>query len=394
MPGDSSQQISAPEKVPNSGLSPRHFEFVDALRGYAILAVILFHVNQLVLHSYPLLHGVASYGGSGVQVFFVISAFTLFWSLQNRLWVDRRPMLAFFARRWFRVAPLFWVGILFYVGHPDFWRDQFAPAGVGLPQILSTILFVHGWYPTTINSVVPGGWSIAAEMMFYLTLPFLFRWIRTFNTALVLAVATSLIAEFCRPLAVKVLLGHFPAGWSELIRLFVSFTFPAQFPCFCWGIVLYFLLTGERHYPLRRVGAIFICVAPLSLGLTDIFVAASTVPAAWILATFAVPVINNRLIRRVGIISYSAYLWHFAILDRVAVMVLPRIHLTSQHRYVVGTFRLLGLYLSVVAVTVPVAWLSYFVIEQPFIRCGKWLVNLAGWSGSRARHGGATNQSA
>jgi peptidoglycan/LPS O-acetylase OafA/YrhL len=358
---------------------PRHFYFIDALRGYAILAVILFHTNQFIPNSYPPLHRIASFGGSGVELFFVISAFTLFWSLRNRQSSDRRPLPAFFARRLFRVAPAFWVAILFYLGHPDFWRDQFAPDGVGVPQILTTIFFVHGWYPTTINSVVPGGWSIAAEMMFYLTVPLLFRYIRTFRAALILAVCSSILAAIGRPIAVHLISPHFPSAWGGLIQLFVGFTFPSQFPCFCWGIVLYHVQVDERQTDWRRLTLVLACVAALFLGPADLFLAAASMVVAWLLAMRPLSVFTGRIVRYIGLVSYSAYLWHFCILDRLAVFVLPAMRTASHDPHTLGTLRLVALYSVVVVVTVLVASLSYFVIERPFMNLGGWLIRRLGW---------------
>ncbi|MFY0030172.1 hypothetical protein ABTP79_18860, partial [Acinetobacter baumannii] len=48
-----------------------------------------------------------------------------------------------------------------------------APFGIGLHQVLLTATFLHGFWPDSVNSVVPGDWSIAAEMTFYLVFPLL-----------------------------------------------------------------------------------------------------------------------------------------------------------------------------------------------------------------------------
>ena len=37
----------------------------------------------------------------------------------------------------------------------------------------STIFLLHGFWPNTINSIVPGGWSIADEVIFYILFPYL-----------------------------------------------------------------------------------------------------------------------------------------------------------------------------------------------------------------------------
>ncbi len=111
-----------------------HLGFIDALRGWAFLLVLLLHTSIAVdLGTSGIdarLKSVCQIGGYGVQLFFVISAFTLFQSLETRSREDRRPWPAFLARRLFRIAPLFWVAILFYLAW--YWPGQpfFAPDGV------------------------------------------------------------------------------------------------------------------------------------------------------------------------------------------------------------------------------------------------------------------------
>ena len=57
-------------------LTIRHFRYIDALRGLAILGVIALHTSQVTVplgHLAWMLH----FGANGVQLFFTISAFTL-----------------------------------------------------------------------------------------------------------------------------------------------------------------------------------------------------------------------------------------------------------------------------------------------------------------------------
>lgn len=60
------------------------FRYIDALRGIAVLAVIMVHCGKYGLNHYPdLFYSIINTGGRGVQLFFVASAFTLFFSLNN-----------------------------------------------------------------------------------------------------------------------------------------------------------------------------------------------------------------------------------------------------------------------------------------------------------------------
>lgn len=124
-----------------------NFAFVDALRGWAVIGVILVHTYQWIPCSSETLGTIAKRGAFGVQLFYIISAFTLFLSLSRRYFSDTSPFICFFIRRFFRIAPLFYLAILFYsildgLG-PRFW----APNGVGALHIILTALFLHGWMP-------------------------------------------------------------------------------------------------------------------------------------------------------------------------------------------------------------------------------------------------------
>jgi hypothetical protein len=87
--------------------SLKRFAYIDALRGYAILGVILVHTSQ-----YSGFDSQAAFGARGVQLFFVASALTLMFS-----WHERHDgATAFFVWRIFRIVPMFWVSIPIYLG--------------------------------------------------------------------------------------------------------------------------------------------------------------------------------------------------------------------------------------------------------------------------------------
>jgi peptidoglycan/LPS O-acetylase OafA/YrhL len=89
----------------------RHLDYIDALRGYAILAVIALHSATLIPSLEWPFHLLAAQGARGVQLFFVVSALTLTLSWHSRA----EGAGAFYVRRVFRIVPMFWVAIAFYV---------------------------------------------------------------------------------------------------------------------------------------------------------------------------------------------------------------------------------------------------------------------------------------
>lgn len=145
----------------------KRYEWLDGLRGCAILFVVLFHSTQ-VLPKDTLLRSFFSFGQYGVQLFFVVSTLTCILTLKNT------PIVDWYIRRFVRISLIYYFGMLLY--YPIFYleammgvkSDEFSK----LYNIISNILFIHGWVPTANNNVVPGGWSIAVEMNFYLIAPF------------------------------------------------------------------------------------------------------------------------------------------------------------------------------------------------------------------------------
>jgi peptidoglycan/LPS O-acetylase OafA/YrhL len=83
---------------------PKHFQYIDALRGIAFLGVLTVHA-ALVAGRFHFDH-LATLGNQGVQLFFMVSALTLFLSFGPRSKRENRSVLNFFIRRLFRIAPL------------------------------------------------------------------------------------------------------------------------------------------------------------------------------------------------------------------------------------------------------------------------------------------------
>jgi peptidoglycan/LPS O-acetylase OafA/YrhL len=92
----------------------KYLIFLDSLRGLAALYVLLYH---LAVMPHPALHvpawaaSVVLSGGTGVTLFFIASAFSLCHSA--RPGEDKgNELIAFYLRRFFRIAPLFYAVIV------------------------------------------------------------------------------------------------------------------------------------------------------------------------------------------------------------------------------------------------------------------------------------------
>jgi exopolysaccharide production protein ExoZ len=334
----------------------KRLPYVDALRGYAILMVIAVHASPLVPTMPWAARQLASQGARGVQLFFVASALTLMQSWHRR----NDGAWPFYVRRLFRIAPMFWLATIFFAGLA--WSRT---GELPWAKALATVSFLHGLSPGTIDGVVPGGWSIADEMMFYAIFPLLVGLVRGWRVALALLIAGVFAADAIRPLVVDALDGA--AGSREQTKIFAFLWLPNQLPVFLVGILVF-------HAPWRvplaaaRVGLMCSLLAMAwltfhSVGIQNHLAFAIAFGAVAFYLPFAqLPLLVNPLMCRIGKVSYSAYLWHFVLIYLFADRVLAwRLDGVS------------GFAAAFIALAVPAllgATVTYRLIELPMIRLG------------------------
>jgi peptidoglycan/LPS O-acetylase OafA/YrhL len=358
------------------------FEFVDSLRGIAVLGVWLVHTGQQVERLPAAVAAVTNFGANGVHLFFVASAFTLFSSLSQRSKAEIRPTVNYFLRRFFRIAPMFWLAVLFYVWWDGTGPRYWAPHGIGWRDVLATIGFAHGWNPTTINSVVPGGWSIAVEMNFYLLVPLLFSRLTNVRRCvwffIVCLGAQAAINAAMQP----VFLQHLLADERYLADHMRDLWLPTQLPVFAAGFVLYRALAPQLARPRAdwsasrtawlTAGLCLVSTAVLvSLGLAPLttFWGSLFAVLASALARHPSPLLVNSYTRYLGQISYSGYLVHFVVLD-LAERVIRHFVLVSRYPLP----HLVGLYAAVIVGTILLATVTRRLIEEPARSLGRSLI--------------------
>jgi len=212
----------------------------DAGRAIAVVGVVAVHLSfqfPNLPHSVAL---IARMGQYGVQLFFVISAITIFMTLEadrERFCAARHITLRFYIKRFFRIAPLYYVAIAIYgliswgalrSGYERAWvLGAHSPA-----DILLNVLFLHALSPSAINNVVPGGWSIGVEMLFYLLAPLIFFF--TLNRVRLAIASASVLAASA---AVMWLVGCNGAPACNVANnTFLYFWPPVQVPCFIVGM--------------------------------------------------------------------------------------------------------------------------------------------------------------
>jgi peptidoglycan/LPS O-acetylase OafA/YrhL len=369
--------------------------YIDALRGWAILLVILMHASQgqaaidalrqavpqsAALALPDVLAQMRIYIGSGVQLFFVVSALSLALS-----WHARRErgstasMRDYFIRRFFRVAPMFYVAILLYLVLFGCGARQFAPGGIGLADVALTIGFAHIWSTNALNSVVPGDWSIGVEAMFYLVLPLLLLLRRSASIYTVLTVFLVFVAQIIHwtgaafgPLG--------PPGFPSQAAVFAFGLIAAE--AVRRGIAGPYKAEANEGFDLRGFGAVLLFVflvaglpfihLPESILVYHVQFAVGACLLCLMLHSGPPQCLVNAAIVFVGRISFSMYILHFALLAPVFATARA---LTGAIFSGFSDVLLLSLYYPLlVTVTACCAAITHGAIELPGIRFGAYVV--------------------
>jgi peptidoglycan/LPS O-acetylase OafA/YrhL len=339
--------------VTNSA-APR-LPFLDALRGYAILGVIVVHVEQLAPLSSPLAERYAQHGNRGVQLFFLVSAVSI-----AMAWHARADGYArFLVRRLFRLLPALAVAAILYAtiggSHPTWWHAAL------------TLTFLNGWHPAAIESAVPGAWSLSSEMMFYLAVPILALSIRSLRSAAIWLVGAQAIYMIAAPWALTFWNAANPDGIGYPNETWIHISPIASARWFIIGWATYLVM--QKYALSARASQALLLVALTALALAPVSPSWTLHEAAFMLGLPAVlyamsrgagRLLDNAPLRWLGTISYSMYLWHFVIRQWLA----DYLHAPSFLLLLVATL----------ALTTVCASITYLLIERPGIRLGAALL--------------------
>ena len=304
----------------------KNLDYVDTMRGIAILMVIMVHTAQAVTGlSYPATL-VAKYGQMGVQLFFVASAYTLCLTFIRRKG-EPRPIASFFIRRFFRIAPLYYVAIFLYLAVHLLRQVRLEISDLtvypySVFNILSNALFVHGFVPSANNNIVPGGWSIGTEMAFYLCFPILFAAFAKLNGRCPQLLLAATILSLCLNVFFQTV-AVYSFKYSIGNNTFLYFNLFNQLPVFLLGMTIFFFHKDGSYarfitsIPAQTAGFVLSTACVLALWkLKANWVFAFTPTVAGISFMFLLNLLRAvpnhcKPLHAIGKASYSMYIFHF-----------------------------------------------------------------------------------
>lgn len=137
---------------------------LDALRGIAILGVVLFHFSIFSKNSF-LDKNYFKYGCTGVDLFFMISGFVIFMSLERSSTVKE-----FWQHRAARLLPTYWLSILLALSFNLFWRN---PITTDTSYILGNLTMLQPIFRS--GYLLDPYWTLYVELTFYMTISIIWR---------------------------------------------------------------------------------------------------------------------------------------------------------------------------------------------------------------------------
>ena len=358
-------------------VSIKKFDYIDALRGIAIIMVMMVHTSHRVAPGKGLASDIMTNGGKGVQLFYIISALTLCFSLRSRKQKESKYILYFFIRRFFRIAPLFYVAMFFYLYLYNVGGNYYMPNGLKNWYIIAAGFFMHGWHPETINGIVPGSWSIAVEFTFYLSLPFIFCLIdnkfKAFLFLIVSIIAGSLITRWIY----EYWSGIYPADQKYLAWGVSYYGFFNQLPVFATGILLYHIFQDNIFNSKRSVSIACVILSVTLMFSSDyldnyinnlVIFAFAFALLTYALANYKLTFFVNRFTIYIGRISFGMYLFHFAVIK----------YFNSQRFFGLSEYSTYGTLIALLMVITATAFITtftYYFIEKKGIKLGQTVIN-------------------
>lgn len=333
--------MTVPQTVP-----PHHLESLQMLRAIAALLVMFFHGTEMMQTAwgYSYLNHLFAAGFSGVDIFFVLSGFIIYYTNTTK---PSRPHI-FAIKRFVRIYPVYWVVIgLLLIAH------QIYPVGnQPYKEDLNVILKAFFLFPQA-QGLVHAAWTLSFEIAFYIFFLFFFYFERHFLKLFGGVVLTLGIITLSEP--------NFFA-WSIYPHLFADIFI--EFFIGCVVASLYVHQIKHFHRAVFTVG----CISFTLVWFSDVAYffyypgrsVAFGIPAACIIyGLIYIKLKFPNWLLGIGNASYSTYLIHAPILS-VLIRMITHMNLADYATHFIGAT---GIFIF----TTSAGYLFYRCVEKPLL---------------------------
>jgi peptidoglycan/LPS O-acetylase OafA/YrhL len=325
---------------------------IDGLRALAVLPVILFHA------------GFSAFSGGfvGVDIFFVISGYLITRIILDDIAKGTFSIARFYERRARRILPALFCVIFATIPFALFWmlpsqHEAYSRSMIAVVLFISNLFFWResGYFAAeSAEKPLLHAWSLGVEEQYYVLFPLilLLLWClfkhRAFYAVAAMALVSLLLCEYASRYYTSANFFILPTrAWELFAGSLCAFVHLHSVP--------------KSHNLLSALGIVLIGYAIFAYGeqmrLPSLYTLAPVLGAVLILlygtnGTWVARLLSQRLVVGIGLVSYSAYLWH------QPIFAFARIH-SSMVPDAVTMAGLAGLVLLLSIIT-------WRYIEQPF----------------------------
>jgi peptidoglycan/LPS O-acetylase OafA/YrhL len=355
----------------------KRVESIDGLRGIAILMVLLYHVHAWIpgLGALPSWYMFpVSLGFSGVDLFFVLSGFSLYYAwMRQEQQTQTVDIKKYYWRRFWRIYPPYIIAFLIPL-MPVLWSNPIS----AVKEAAWHILLLHNYSEIYFYGINGPLWSIAVEAQFYILFPIVVLLIKRWGLIPVVVGGISIGLLY----RTGVYLYFDDLTYRQVPKPYLQGFWLARIPNFLLGILLAFVWTKlpESEKENSRQGLLILVSGIITLALTWIIIfyfrqSSMIIRELGFALGYALivygalkgalhSILTSRWLLFTGRISYSFYLTHAPV-----ILLLGYCVQTFFGEISVSA----GFFVMMISVLISygVAYLFYRWIETPFLQHAK-----------------------
>lgn len=343
---------------------------IDGLRFVAIAAVVLYHLNDFLVHKMGwessadvrglLVFRLLNVGSSGVQLFFALSGFILGLPFAEKLSTGQPLRLRhYYLRRLTRLEPPYVINLLIATALLAL------VSGESLPELLSPLAaslgYVHNVVYGELSRINGVAWSLEVEVQFYLLAPLLAwtiyrRPVATRRAVLVCAIAAAIALKYYSADALGPRLSLSLLNYLEyfLVGMLLADVYLSDWksaPDKSWrydvaGSAAWLAVPGVQLQGSTAPLLPLACFAAYYCSFRGVWL-------SWLLTRRALVVIGG--------MCYTIYLYHFYVISAVGN---PALQMVGQRAY---PLMLTALMVVVLPAVLVVAAAMFLLFEKPFM---------------------------
>ena len=227
---------------------------LDLIKLFALFMVVIYHLFVILKFNFhgalSILNPLISFGGEFTTLFFIVSGYGIYYSIENQIVRDKHfDFSKFINRRFKKLLPLYIFSIVvacLFTKHA---------ANFKFSDIVTHLLFIHNLFPDTHGSINGVLWTMAVFFQFYFIAYFIYLGVKKYpKITYLLSVVVSIL--------LKIILYHFILPKSVYNSSVYYFIYGKQLFCVLDSFVIGMLLAGLCKNK-KNLSPLWFCISAL-----------------------------------------------------------------------------------------------------------------------------------